>query len=164
MEKKPAFEIKEDLIEIGYDVSSLHIMQDILSDYQDSLWYGGRVASINYKGAEITIAAYGDVICDLVDRKSGKSVAYVKDKSNSGSFYHEIVSKVKGDNELRDIVRGTHPKYTLDLDCGNWWEVIGEYEEEYYELGISESESIMDVIMETLDSLEDDYRFMAGKR
>ena len=101
-----------------------------------SLWYGGGVAEIYYKGYVFNVEAIGDVYAELYRVKGvpgedsvfteyGNLIAYVKDKGNGGYFSNEIPPYLRSDKTLNKALGKTHPKYSLEMDYNNWWECFG---------------------------------------
>ncbi len=92
------------------------------------LWHGGRVALVSYRGWQFSIEALGDVIGYLYeyDGDDEQDVVRIKDKSNGGWFEHEMDNYLKHDRDIHRASadeRGDFP-YRLELDYGNWWEII----------------------------------------
>lgn len=106
--------LEERVKELG---GCLKINDFIDIDHQDSLWYGGSVAEIKYKGYTFDISATGDVYATLLN-SDGEEIAYVKDKNNSAAFYGEMQSYIKNDKQLYKAQNSGR----LILDHSNWWE------------------------------------------
>ena len=68
---------------------TIKLNQDIVDGYCDYTWYGGLIAEVSCMDSEYRVMANGDVIVNLLDKKSDDVVAYVKDKSNGGDFYEK---------------------------------------------------------------------------
>lgn len=138
----------------------LEILQDKIDDeHQDSLWYGGRIAEIKYKGYTFIVGAYGDVIATLWGRNNDGSdyeLAYVKDKNNAGRFYEEMSPYIKSDVDLgRKEAEGN-----LLLDNNNWFEVLIDGPDgEQYDLGwVCDDFTYDSAIQEVLDNMDDVIR------
>ena len=92
-----------------------------------SLWYGGSVAEVHYKGYIFCVDAIGDVYADIHPANVAPEdreypLAYVKDKNNGGYFSNEMLCYLRSDAALSAALGGTHPKYCLEMDHNNWWE------------------------------------------
>ena len=96
---------------------------------EDSLWYGGLVASFKYKDSLFELSAEGDVSGDIY--KKGTFITHFKDKGNNGSF-NEIIQEytpIKNDVELskwltNDFVNEEtlkNKQNLIYLDDNNWW-------------------------------------------
>ena len=131
----------------------IEILQDkIDDDHQDSLWYGGRIAEISYKGYTFIVGAYGDVRATLLDENENE-IAYVRDKNNRGWFYNEMSPFIKSDNELYELEN----KGLLELENNNWFEVLIDGPDgEQYDLGwVTADFSYDSAIQEVLDNMKD---------
>ena len=89
---------------------------------QDSLWFGGTVAEIHYRGWRFELWANGDVYADLYELPNMRHFFHVKDKRNAGNLSGELRNYIHSDRALYAAELGKHPKYRLDLDYNNWWE------------------------------------------
>ena len=134
----------------------LKILQDKIDDeHQDSLWYGGRIAEIKYKGYTFIVGAYGDVVATLWGRNNDGSdyeLAYVKDKNNAGRFYEEMSPYIKSDVDIgRKEAEGK-----LVLDNNNWFEVLIDGPDgEQYDLGwVCDDFTYDSAIQEVIDNME----------
>ena len=131
----------------------IEILQNKIDDeHQDSLWYGGRIAEIKYKGYTFIVGAYGDVRATLLDENENE-IAYVRDKCNSGRFYEEMSPYIKSDVDLgRKEAEGK-----LSLENNNWFEVlIDGADGEQYDLGwVTADFSYDSAIQEVLDNMDD---------
>ena len=96
------------------------IQPKIDDDHKDVLWYGGRVAEVEYKGYTFILGAYGDVIATLLNKEYNDEIAYSRDKQNSGRFYEEMRGFITNDKELSDL----EDEGRLVLENNNWWEVL----------------------------------------
>jgi len=123
---------------------------------QDSLWYGGCVATISYRGWKFELFACGDVYADLYDRQDGVLLFYVKDKNNAGLFAEELMPYMESDKALCAARRGSHTRYTLSMDHNNWWEGFaydpaGQFHDLMWCL---DSVSLFDAIVEILGEMD----------
>jgi len=88
----------------------------------DSLWYGGSMVDVIYKGYTFHIEAIGDVYADLYSVQDGRHLCYVKDKNNNGNFGSEMLSYFQSDETLHDALSENPKVFRLDMQHGNWWE------------------------------------------
>jgi len=103
---------------------SIEAMTPINLRRQDSLWYGGSTAEIIYKGFTFSIEANGDVRAYLFD-SDDTTLFDVKDRSNTGALYGEMLPYLKSDRALRQAMSDKPGKRRLHVEDGNWWEVFG---------------------------------------
>ena len=90
------------------------------------LWHGGRIALIKVSPKiDIVVEAIGDVIVTLFD-KYGNEVVHFKDKSNGGYFENEMISYIKDDKELTQVINNGR----LYFDNNNWIEYNGYFHED----------------------------------
>ena len=83
---------------------NLHYLQPMLdSNHRNSLWYGGDVLTINYKGYDLTLCANGDVICDYQHSKDD-SLIQVNDKSNHAIFLEQLKNAIPNDEALKNLL------------------------------------------------------------
>ena len=88
-----------------------------------SLWHGGEIGIIHYKGWRFSIYACGDVYADLYDAKDGgRHLEYVKDKGNRGLFGDAMRRYFPSDRQLVKVLANRHRRYCLELENNNWWE------------------------------------------
>lgn len=105
-------------------------IRPLMPEREDSLWYGGLVAEISYKGYTFMLGAYGDVRASLLNENDDE-VVYVRDKNNAGAFFEEMKDYISDDFELEllksnePLERGGHT-YWLVFENNNWWEVLVE--------------------------------------
>lgn len=88
----------------------------------DSLWYGGDMVEVKYKGYSFHIEAIGDVYADLYTAPDNRQLCYVKDKNNNGNFSSEMLSYFRSDRALTAVLSGESHRYRLDMQHNNWWE------------------------------------------
>ena len=139
---------------------TIKLNQDIIDGYCDYSWYGGLIAEVYSMDSEYRVMANGDVIVNLIDKKTNDEVAYVKDKSNGGSFYSIMCPYIQNDTHLYEIIEDKDPKYSLVFSNNNWFEIFrdkmsGSYDGESY---VSDCSNIFDVLAETVETIWYDYR------
>jgi len=88
----------------------------------NSLWYGGNVVDVKYKGYTFHIEAIGDVYADLYLAHNNEHLCYAKDKNNNGNFGSQMLSYFRSDKTLLAALRGESSKYRLEMQHNNWWE------------------------------------------
>lgn len=121
------------------------------TQHLSSLWYGGDVAEIKYKGYTFMVAALGDIVAELLDG-NGDQLAYVKDKYNSGRFYDDMGYYVRNDKMLKRLTENR--LYFFD---NNWWECYvilptGEYVDLMWWL---DADAVDDAVREVIESMDD---------
>lgn len=139
------------------DEYKINILQKSLGKRrQDSLWYGGRVAEIEYKGYVFIIGAYGDVIATLLDKDMYTEIAYVRDKQNLGRFLEKMGQYIKTDKQLEKL----ESEGRLVLENNNWFEVLIDGPDgESYDLGwVTNDYSYAGAIQEVLDEMDNVIR------
>lgn len=88
-------------------------------DHQAVDWFGHIIASVTFKDGLIgKIFALGDVRAEYFDPSNRNNIIEVKDKSNSGAFYHKMSSYIANDEELAAAIDSG----TLIFDNNNWFE------------------------------------------
>lgn len=102
---------------IGIDVAA-----ELRNGQYSSLWYGGEIATIHYKGWKFEICACGDVRAWLNDKDEARELLYVKDKNNAGRLGEELQRYIRTDKALYAAISGKHSRYSLELDDNNWFE------------------------------------------
>ena len=138
----------------------IKLSQDIIDGYCDYSWYGGLIAEVSSMDSEYRVMANGDVIVNLLDKKTNDEIAYVKDKSNSGDFYSIMCPYIQNDTHLYEIIEDKDPKYKLIYSNNNWFEVFrdkicGTYDGDSY---VRDCCNIFDVLAETVETIWYDYR------
>lgn len=118
-------------------------------------WYGGLIATIVCGDNQFDLMANGDVIVHLLDKKTNEVLAYVKDKSNDGSFYDRMQAYIANDAHLEAIMADDDPDYTLDFENNNWFEVFlikvdDQITDNSY---ISDCENVFDAIAEMVEKI-----------
>ncbi len=90
-------------------------------DHLDTIWYGGDIGSIRYKGYELTVAVHGDVV--LSWQKAGRE-EYYSNRSNSGAMSMQASDTLryafKSDKELLDAIQNG----VVEYDENNWVEIF----------------------------------------
>lgn len=91
---------------------------------------------------------------NLIDQKTNGEIAYVKDKSNGGSFYSIMCPYIQNDTHLYEIIEDKDPKYKIEFSNNNWFEVIrygiyGFIDRVY----VSDCCNIFDVLAETVETM-----------
>lgn len=140
-------------VEVFGDTAEVFFNQYAIDDeHQDSLWYGGRVVEILFKGYRFILGAYGDICASLLD-ENNEEVAYLKDKNNSGAFYTEMSYYIKNDKELFDLEN----EGRLVLENNNWFEVLVDAPDgERIDTGwVTSDYSYYDGIEETICGMQD---------
>lgn len=130
---------------------------DVFYKRQDSLWYGGAVATISYRKWKFELYACGDVYADLYDRQEDRLLSYVKDKNNAGLLCGELLPHISSDKALRAAISGTHTKYTLSLQNNNWWEAFAYDPAGHFHdlMWCLDSDALLDAIVETLAGMDE---------
>ena len=101
----------------------IEITEDLRKSQYSSLWYGGEMARIHYKGWIFELDACGDIRAILTRKGDvGDELFYVKDKSNAGQLGGELQPYIKTDKALYAAINGQHKKYHLELLNNNWYE------------------------------------------
>lgn len=123
---------------------------------QDSLWYGGAVAVISYRSWKFELYACGDVYAELYDRQEDRLLVYVKDKNNLGLLGEKLRPYINSDQALCAAIHGTHTRYQLSLNHGNWWEGFaydpaGQFHDLMWCL---ESNTLLDALVEILSEMD----------
>lgn len=137
---------------------NLHYLQPMLdSNHRNSLWYGGDVLTVNYKGYDLTLCANGDVICDYQHSKDGPLIQ-VSDKSNHAIFLEQLKNAIPNDETLKNLLleaassSETLPKLTV-VDT-NWWEVFVSKDGQEITSCVLDSENYDDALTEMIDNAE----------
>ena len=95
------------------EVTITHFIDE---NHRSHYWYGGECAKIEHKGYVAIIEACGDVYAEYAP--NGEYKYHVKDKNNTGYFYHEMSTDIKDDDELYNAIDSGD----LIIDNNNWWE------------------------------------------
>lgn len=91
----------------------------------DSIWYGGTIADIYYKGYNFVVAAIGDVRADIyriLPDGNKELLDEVNDKNNSGEMNGCIESYIHNDEELYNALYYDIGPYRIELQNNNWFE------------------------------------------
>ena len=137
---------------------SIELNQDVEYGMCDYCWYGGLMATVKNNDNEFTVMANGDVIASLIDKKSNEQLAYVKDKSNGGGFYSEMCIFIKSDAHLYEIMEDKDPRFALNFENNNWYEIFwekinGETTDDSY---VSDMTNIFDAICDGIEMLKEE--------
>ena len=115
--KKKLRKIKDQEEKYGVKITITDLID---KDHLNCIWYGGEVGFIETpSGYTITIGAYGDI--RLYGFIKSEPID-IKDKSNSGSVYHEIGDKVN-DKRLHKLLWSDKENNYLEYENNNWFEV-----------------------------------------
>lgn len=115
--KKKLRKIKNQEEKFGVKITITDLID---KDHLNCIWYGGEVGIIETpSGYTITIGAYGDI--RLYGFINSEPID-IKDKSNSGSVYHEIGNKVN-DKLLHKLLWYDKENNYLEYENNNWFEV-----------------------------------------
>ncbi|MCL2578152.1 MAG: hypothetical protein FWE27_08920 [Defluviitaleaceae bacterium] len=141
----PAFQrkaLKKNLRKNTYDDEFEICFNDSISLRRlHSLWYGGNVVDVKYKGYTFHIEASGEVRCNLNRTNNDNPVCYLKDKSKNGVFDYEMLSYIRFDKTLYKTLNHEHRKFYLEMYNNNWWECF-----------ITDDKGVFHDIMWTLDN------------
>jgi len=124
---------------------------------QDSLWYGGTVAEIYYKGFTFSVEAVGDIRAYLHDIVTDTQVFDVKDRYNGGALSGAMLPYVKSDKALEKALSENHGRYQLHLESRNWWEVFGMDNNSTWlnETWLVYSEGILSAVVDALSGIDE---------
>lgn len=146
--------ILEQLQENGVDVSQMevHVLQFIDEKHQDCLWFGGQVASVEYKGFLFSLEARGDVIGSLLDEKNNV-IDYVRDKNNLGYFFGQMGDNLADDEALHAALRDG----SLVLENNNWFEIFVMGPDGIWldETWVSNSDGLGESLVEMVETMDD---------
>ena len=156
--KSPEIRIREKLLvkqlmnHVKRKGGVLEVLEFIDIEHQNTLWYGGNVAEIKYKGYRLVIAAVGDVKVEVAD-ENDNYVGYVKDKNNAGIFYKEFRHFIRDDKHLVKLIANNH----IIFENNNWWECFmylpdGTFVDMMMAL---ESDLLSEAILEVADSMDE---------
>lgn len=113
-------EIKTILPTVNVDKDVVLIPADELDfERQDSVWYGGYLGEIKYKGIVYEVHAVGEVRATLLD-DSNEEIASVVDKNRAGKFRDEMEHYIKNDDELYKLEN----EGKLYFGNNNWFEIL----------------------------------------
>lgn len=136
---------------------SIELHQPIDYGKCDYCWYGGLIATVKNNDNEFTVVANGDVIASLNDKITKEQLAYVKDKSNGGGFYSEMCVFIKSDAHLYEIMEDRDPRFELNFENNNWYEIFwerinGDTTDDSY---VSDMTNIFDAISDGIELLNE---------
>lgn len=125
-------------------------------DHLSHYWYGGQCAKIKHKGYTASIEAIGDVYAEYAP--NGKYRHHVKDKSNSGVFYHEMSDYLRNDKALYAAIKNGD----LLIDNNNWWEcyIVDKDGNEYDLMWCLDADYLTDAIEEVKEQLDDMIKYI----
>lgn len=145
-------------LSIRDNISSIVLKDQAFADLgrQHSLWYGGDMVSIAYRGYRFIVSAVGDVIATLTRKSDNVEICDIRDKGNMGQFGQEIASYIKNDAELKQLMADDHPLYQLDLTDNNWWECFCcDPQGQFHDLMLAlDSDGIIDAVVETAVAMD----------
>ena len=133
------------------------VITDLIDDdHLSHYWYGGHCAKIKHKGYTAHIEALGDVCVEYAPH--GKYLTHLKDKSNSGMFYHEIGYYLHNDKDLYAALKNGD----LRIDNNNWWEcfITDKDGNEYDLMWCLDSDYLTDAIEEVKEQLDDMIKYI----
>ncbi len=152
-------QIKEKIDSLREEAEKLGVVLNInennfFEKRQHHMWYGGEIASFEYKGITVYIEAIGDIYITLND-ENGKYVTHVKDKSNSCNFFHGMRDYIPDDKTLieylgweRDADSDIEPR--LEITDNNWIEfnLYDNQKNRWIEYGdnVMDEEDVLDAI------------------
>lgn len=147
--KKLVYKLKKFVKKMGAELS----INIIDTEHQYHYWYGGCVAKIKFEGYIFSIEAIGDIYAELLDEELIESLAYVKDKYNSGAFYDEMTVYLDNDRQLSKAISQAR----LLFDHNNWWECfLITPNKEFKDLMLAlESDKISDAVKEVACSMQE---------
>lgn len=138
-----------------------------LKNYNNSIWHGGKVATIECNKGIYNIYANGIVNCNLIAKRVfidaygniyGKDdiIETVKDKNNSGEFLKRLGHYITDDEHLKRILEDKDKNYELEIINNNWLELeyINNTGEIEYSDVILDFANITDAIDNVLEQLE----------
>lgn len=140
---------------IKHEKVVVDIEQYIDPEHLYSVWYGGSVASIRYRGYNLDILANGDI--SLYGNIDGEEFSH-KDKSNGGSVY-DVLGKKITDKELMFYLKNPFysPENHLEFDNSNWFElfIAAQDGQEYSESYVLNADTLPEAIAEVLTDADD---------
>lgn len=163
--------ISRNLREKENTITLYRILNAEINDYgnndkthDNTLWYGGEVASIKTPKGTYKIIARGQVRCNLIAKKDfiddkgiefkeGNVVASVIDKNEDGLFKKVMSPYIIDDADLDDILAHEHDLYELEITNNNWFdlEFYNKDDSLEYDDYILDSDSLSDAICEVED-------------
>ena len=136
----------------------VNVSEDLRKNQYSSLWYGGEIATIRYKGWKFELYACGDVRA-VLSRKSDpeNELFYVKDKNNAGQLGEELQPYIETDKALYAAINGQHRKYRLELLNNNWYEcfAIDPHGQFYDLMWALDSDHAIEAIAEIIDGMDE---------
>jgi hypothetical protein len=128
----------------------------------NSLWYGGGVVNVRYKGYTYHIEAIGDVYANLSSVCDDHHLCYIKDKNNNGNFGSEIIDYIRSDKTLEDALGASPRRYRLYMENSNWWECfVTDPQGEFHDLMLNlDADKLFDAIADVLTNLDEIIKYM----
>ncbi len=136
----------------------VEVTAELRKNQYSSLWYGGEIANIRYKGWTFELYACGDVYADLYRKGDPEEwLLYVKDKNNAGQLGKELQPYIKTDKALYAAINGQHSKYRLELLNNNWYEcfAIDPCGHFYDLMWALDSDHAIEAIAEIIDGMDE---------
>ncbi len=146
----------------------IEFFERVSSNRQHHMWFGGCVATVEYKRWLFSIEAVGDVQAHL-GRMQGDEfceIAYVKDRQNNGRFLDEMGAYIKNDDELRKLIDQVPVgELVLDVDSNNWWEIIpiSPHGKEHDAMWVAEDYTLDSAIMEAIEGADDMIKYIESE-
>ena len=87
---------------------TIKLNQDIIDGYCDYSWYGGLIAEVYSMDSEYRVMANGDVIVNLIDKKTNDEVAYVKEHLSQiapSLTWEDVEKQMKKDPAFAETVK-----------------------------------------------------------
>lgn len=104
--------------------NNIHYEQPMIdSDHRHSLWYGGDVLSIDYKGYTLTLRANGEVR-GWYQKSQDEPLIEIRDSSCHGDFYGIFQNIIPSDAILMSLLLPGDKQTILNMEDTNWWEVF----------------------------------------
>lgn len=121
-------------------------------EHQNSLWYGGEVATVKYGEYRFYLWANGDVRATLLDEHND-ILDEVKDKNNMGEFYGIMRQFIPNDEALSVHLRDL----SLVLENNNWWEIFMDAPNggmiDLGDAAVANSDKLLEVINEIIENI-----------
>ena len=137
--------------------SNIKYLQPIINpNKQNSLWYGGDVATIAYKGFIFTLTANGDVIGQLWLPEPYNSLIFMKDKSNHAIFNEKFKQYLLSDEDIHEALANepSNEIKWLQMEDTNWWEIFVTKNGQQITSVICDSENYEEAIDEMIDQMD----------
>lgn len=161
-------------IALKQKLAQANIFNDLEISFEDSisllrlssLWYGGGMVNIKYKGYTFHVEAIGDVYANLYSVGSERHLCYVKDKNNNGNFGSEMFSYFRSDKILEDALSVQPRIYRLEMQHNNWWECFvtdnsGVFHDLMWAL---DEDNLFKAIIEAINGFDDTIRYLEEEK